>query len=187
MNWGSVWESFLYLIDVPSLKPPEFTKKIQRWHVHTAKDKAFIFLFGYIFRADTILHMCQTCLRRSSVRMWSTPNTLRRYFSMAASLSAPGLSGLVASRASISLSSDLWMSCQQTHTPASVTCFSQTYVQCCCWVYSQYEFLNKWLVLLFSKDAVCWSKVTVKLFIMHFYIKWMLFFWILHSSKNQHW
>lgn len=49
-----------------------------------------------------------TCLRRSSVRMFSTARTLRRYFSMAASLSEDlGFSALAATRASISLSSEL--------------------------------------------------------------------------------
>lgn len=52
-----------------------------------------------------------TCLSLSRVRMFSTARTLRRYFSMAASLSADWLlSVLAASRANISLSSGPWMS-----------------------------------------------------------------------------
>lgn len=52
-----------------------------------------------------------TCLSLSRVRMFSTARTLRRYFSMATSLSADWLlSVLAASRANISLSSGPWMS-----------------------------------------------------------------------------
>lgn len=57
----------------------------------------------------------RTCLKRSSVRMFSTAKTLRKYFSIAASLSEDlGFSALAATRANISRSSELWLSCWHT-------------------------------------------------------------------------